>query len=225
MSDKKQTIKNLELFEKKMAEKKITKYKLVKLTGIKKSTLYAYFSGRIPMTPPLCATFADAIGVEIGEVFPQINEKGPELASVKDGTYNPEDLKNHVPQKSQEEIEKLEDSPAITVENMVAEAATLVPDDGFTLKSRMVVDHLGTEREALYVQPETQVVIKTGVKTLDVNLNKVIVHGIPKHMIDNECHVLPTPIDINGELCVVMYLHGKQLMVCRGLEIAHLMFI
>jgi lambda repressor-like predicted transcriptional regulator len=219
-----QRITNLELYKKKLEEKGLNRWKLIKLTGIKKSTLYAYFDGKYPLTPRHCAIFADAIGVEVTEVFPQLNTRGPELADVTDGEYDPNNLKERVLQKTDKEIEEMEKDLAIKIEDMVANAATLVPEDGFTLKSRTIVDHNDTEREALSVQTETQVIIKTGVKALNIDLNRTMVYGIKRQMLENECHIVPSPISINGELAIVMYVHGKPLMISRGTEVARLIF-
>lgn len=220
-----QKIWNLELYTQKLKEKGLTIWKLIKMTGLKKSTMYAYFDGKYPLTPRLCAIFADAICVDITEVFPQLNRRGLQLADVRDGDYDPNLLKDGVLQNTDKEIKAMEEDLKITITDMVADAATLVPEDGFTLKSRTVTDHNDREHQSLSVQPETQVIIKTGVKAVNIDLNKVIVYGIKRHMIENECHVVPSPVSINGELAIFLYVHGKPLMVSRGTEVARLIFL
>jgi len=46
-----------------------------------------------------------------------------------------------------------------------------------------------------------------------------------KHLIENECHVEHTAFSINGEVCIAMYVHGKPLMLYRGIEVAKLIYI
>jgi len=195
----------LDILEGKMKEKGLSVYKLIKLTGLKKSTLYSYFNGRSPVTKEVCGILADAINVDVLKLF-------PDLADEDDVTI--EDIK-----------EAPKNRPLITIEDMTTDGATLVPEDGYTVKARMVVDHLGTKLNALAVQSETQVLVATGIKADNVDMDRLIVHGLTRHIIENECHVLHTPIKQNGELCIVLYVHSHPLMVCRGKEIAQLMYV
>ena len=67
-----------------MEEKKVTAYKLCKLTGIKRSTLYAYVGGRLAIPEMKCRIIADALGVEVADMFPQIVDPAPALVDARD---------------------------------------------------------------------------------------------------------------------------------------------
>ncbi len=184
-----------------LKEKGLSVYKLIKLTGIKKPTLYTYMNEQTPLTKTICGILADAINVDELEAFPDLAEDAEVPATFTTG------------------------EGLITIENMAADAATLVPEDGCTLKSRKVVDHHGTEHDALSISIETQVIIKTGVKADTVDMDRIIVKGLSRHIIPHECHVVLTPLNINNELCVALYNHGKPLMISRGTEVARVMVV
>ena len=220
-------VTGLELFTEAMERKGITRYQLIKLTGIKKSTLYAYFDGRGTLSKSVCSVLADAIGEEICEVFPQFRHKTVELADITKGEYDPMELSDT--KKLQPTIEEVnnmnEKGLKIVLDDMMAGAANLIPEDGVTLKSRLIQDLNDRKTESLSIQPETQVIIYTGVKALGLPMDRLIARDIKAHIIENECHVVSTPFTINGEVCIALYNHGKPLMCYRGKEVAKLILV
>lgn len=205
----------LDLMKEKMKERGITTYQLIKLTGIKKSTLYSYFAGTTPITPATCARLADAIDIEITEVFPSLNNlKGDliELDVPNNSEYKPLIKENDMGERS-----------SFTEKDMVAGAATITPTGGYIAKIRQVVDHLGTVHDNLLVQNETQVTLMTGIKAPE-DIDSMCANGLKKHIMEHEAYIYHTAFSVNGELCVSIYVHGKPLMLCRGAEIAKLMY-
>ena len=227
MAEQKIPVEGLELFWDAMQRKGITRYQLVKLTGIKKPTLYAYFEGRGNLSASVCAILADAIGEEVCDVFPQIRSKTPELASIADSDYDPVNLSDKTKlQPTKEEVQIMEEKGLkIAIEDMMAGAANLIPEDGVTLKSRLIQDLNDYKHDSLLIQPETQVIIYTGIKALGLPVERLVARDLKKHIIEHECHVVSTPFTINGELCVALYNHGKPLMCYRGKEVCKLILV
>ncbi len=227
MGEQKIPVEGLELYWEAMQRKGITRYKLIKLTGIKKPTLYAYFEGRGTLSASVCSVLADAIGEEVIDVFPQLRQRRPELADITKGDYDPMKLSDKKTlQPTVEEVNNMnEKGLKVALEDMMAGAGNLVPEDGITIKSRLIQDMNGRLIESLCVQPETQIIVMTGIKATNLNVDRIIIRDLKKHIIENEAHVCPTPFSFNGELCVALYVHGKPLMVYRGKEIGKMILV
>lgn len=195
----------LTTYKQKMKEKGITTYMLVRLTGLKTSTTYSYMAGGINLTTSLCAIFADAINVDIGEAFPHliINKNLIEL--------NNTEQENDMAKRTE-----------FSEMDMVTSAASMSPTAGYIARARSVTDHLGTVHDHLLVQSETHVTVATGIKAPE-NIDRIMPFGMKDHIIKHEAFVYQKAFAINGELCISLYVHGKPLMISRGIEIASLL--
>lgn len=195
------------------SERGITPFKLAKETGTNQTKMYEFFreNGR-PMSEEICIRIAEAesIKLPVAEVFPTMVDKTDPDAEI-DATAD----------------QGLDDSGKkvrLVVNDMIVGCQESCPPDGVTLKVHRVVNCDGMEFPGYQLNPDEQVIIRTGVSARGIDFRKVSLRLKQKLIERHNLSNLPYFIVKDHELCAVVHSYGLPVMMTKGMEFAEIIF-
>jgi len=185
---------------------KVSFYDIWKLTDIPETTLYAYRKGRLSIPEMRCRIIADALKADIFVLFPDLKKKDQKFEgvdfSVKKNSGKPSPTLNGTEQQKKNGNQNVDKKGnvkmKIEMEDMIIGSQNLLPEDGKTIKARVIRNH-------------------EHVRML-FRLDKMFI----------ERHSACSPgicYDYNGELSVVIQATGTPFLVGNGKEIGELVFL
>lgn len=216
------------LLKKMLKEKKMSAYKLVRLSGMSASSVNAIVNGKYIPDSEKCSIIADVLEVPVQDIFPACHVKRSELEDItKNPDYDPRTLRDETILEGKEITmgEAQRNLLDIKVTQMVPGAANLVPELG-RIKSRKVMDAENLEEfEGRQIMTQEQLCILTGIKAQGLDIDRIMVKTDKKLIMKNEFHLHPFIFVHNGEVMVIGYCHGKPLMIHRGLVLGELVSV
>lgn len=227
---RKDFVVNTVLLKKELGRRRMSMWRLAKLTAIPYNTLRDYINQRRKMPDYSCAIVCDALGLPVSSLFPQIRTVAPGFVDLKPimreaatgtgrlsyelaGSGRAVDA-GGIPDG---EVEEYERGRSLTVNDMIAGSATLLPCD-MLVKVRAVTGMSEKKAESIRLGRGCHAVVHTGILAGSVDLGRTLFHAAPKFLLRMFVH--PFGVSCGEELCILVVGIDDELQVAHGQEVA-----